>query len=120
MAREIKVKINVDDALDLLLERVEYWTSDRDTINAFAEMYENLIDSGVFDGMEWNVMSIVDNDYNNNLTILDKSEVSKETWEMLQDIGCGEIEEVSSEDSGVIYAGQYLEVVTKNTALLRN
>ena len=70
----ITVQIDESDALDLLVERVGFWTEDRDVIGLYSQMYSYYLDCGVFDGGEFNVMSIVDNDYINNCSMIDDSD----------------------------------------------
>ena len=57
------VKISEEMALEMLLNRLEFWTDDHTTYRLYEEMYQNYIDSGCFDGGCFNVMEIVDNDY---------------------------------------------------------
>lgn len=71
MSRDyINVKIEKNDALNMLVERVEYWTQDRDEIALFEKMYDDYIFNGCFDGGEFDVMSIVDNDWVNYTAII--------------------------------------------------
>ena len=70
----VTVTIDEDVLLDLLINRVEFWTSDEDVINLYRDYYENLIDSGCFEGCELDIMNIVDNDYINNLTTISKED----------------------------------------------
>ena len=58
----ITVRMNEDDAIDLLVERVKYWTDDEEIIDLFEEYYTNMVEGGCFDGADFDVMSIVDND----------------------------------------------------------
>lgn len=60
------VTIDSDDAIDMLIERVEFWTDDDDIVALFTKYYERAVYGGCFDGGEFNVKSIVDNDYVNN------------------------------------------------------
>lgn len=62
--------LNEETALDMLIDRVEQWTNDEDVIKLYAEMYENYIASGCFDGIEFNVNAIVDNDFVNYCDVL--------------------------------------------------
>ena len=59
--------VNIDDdtALDMLVDRVRFWTDDDDVVELFAKYYESCIFNGLFEGSDFNVMSIVDNDYVN-------------------------------------------------------
>ena len=59
------VKIDNDTALDMLMDRVSQWTEDEDVQELYRQMYENYIDGDVFDGGEFDVNAIVDNDYVN-------------------------------------------------------
>ena len=61
------MQVNIDDdtALEMLMDRVRYWTDNNETIELYRKMYESYIDSGCFSGSDFDVMSIVDNDYIN-------------------------------------------------------
>lgn len=74
----ITVRIDEDTLLDMLMDRVEYWTSDSCTQDLFRDYYENLIYSGCFEDCELDIMSIVDNDYVNNLTTISREDF--EQW----------------------------------------
>ena len=67
----VTVTIDEDDLLDMLMDRVNEWTTDN--ADLFEKMYENMVWGGCFEGTELNIMSIVDNDYVNNTSII--------TWE---------------------------------------
>lgn len=66
----MKVEIDNDTALEMLMDRVRFWTDDSDVIEVYEKMYESAIDLGCFDGGEFNVMQIVDNDYVNWCTTI--------------------------------------------------
>lgn len=70
----ITVRIDENTLLDMLMCRVEYWTSDSCTQDLFRDYYESLIDSGCFEGYELDIMDIADNDYVNNLTTISKED----------------------------------------------
>lgn len=61
----INIKIDEYEALEMLMERLKYWTDDDVTTRLFEGMYERYLNDGCFDGAEFDVMSIVDNDYVN-------------------------------------------------------
>ncbi len=63
----ITVKIDEDVLLEMLMDRVEFWTDDELTRSLFRDYYEDTIAGGCFDGCELDIRSIVDNDYVNNL-----------------------------------------------------
>lgn len=46
------IKIDTEDFLDLLVERVKHFIDDRNTIALFKIMYDNLIFSGCFSGSD--------------------------------------------------------------------
>lgn len=70
----IRVLIEEDELLDMLIERVEHWTNDPKIIALYSDMYENYIDNGVFDDSEINIMQLVDNDYINYCQVLYEGE----------------------------------------------
>ena len=74
----ITVTIDKDTLLKMLLDRLEYWTSDESVINLYKDYYEGLIDSGCFEDCKLDIMSIVDNDYINYLTVISKEDF--EQW----------------------------------------
>ena len=61
----ITVKIDEDDALDMLMDRLSFWTDDTTTTELFRNMYQDYLDERMFDGDNFDVMNIVDNDYVN-------------------------------------------------------
>ena len=81
----ITVKIDEDELLDMLMNRVEHWTNDKDTLELFEEFYKNRIYGGCFDSAELDIMSIVDNDYINNTSIVTIDEYNEARNEFLRD-----------------------------------
>mgnify|MGYP003304364970 CR=1 FL=1 len=81
----ITVRLDEGTALDILMERVRYWTDDNDTLELFEKYYENAIWGGCFDGSDFNIMSIVDNDYVNNTTIVTRAEYESNRNDFLRD-----------------------------------
>lgn len=88
------VNIDNDTALEMLLDRLEFWTDDHTTYRLYEAMYENYIDGGCFDGGEFNVMAIVDNDYVNWCNVISEGDEAyndiKKLYERegLTDISC--------------------------------
>lgn len=80
----ITVTINENIFLGLLLDRVKFWTSDEDVIDLYKDYYKGLVFSGCFEGSELNIMSIVDNDYINNLTTISKEDF--EEWNIESEV----------------------------------
>lgn len=86
------VNIDNDTALKMLLDRLEFWTDDHTTYCLYEAMYENYIDGGCFDGGEFDVMSIVDNDYVNWCTVVSEGDEAYEDIKKLYDEqGLGDI-----------------------------
>lgn len=81
----ITVQIDEDTLQEMLMNRVEHWTDDNDTLELFEKFYENRIYGGCFDGAELDIMSIVDNDYVNNTSITTREEYNKKRNEFLRD-----------------------------------
>lgn len=88
------VNIDNDKAVDMLLERLSYWTDDETTHKLYESMYENSVYGGVFDGEEFDIMYIVDNDYVNWCEVVSEGEEAyediKQLYEQegLTDISC--------------------------------
>ena len=74
----ITITIDEDTLLEMLLDRVKYWTSDESVINLYRDYYEGLVYSGCFEDCKLDIMSIVDNDYINYLTVISKEDF--EQW----------------------------------------
>ena len=70
----VTVQIDESDLLDMLVERVKYWTDEKSTVDLFAGYYQLMIEGGCFEGAYLNVPLIVDNDYINNLSAYDSVE----------------------------------------------
>ena len=86
------VKIDNAIALDMLLDRLEFWTDDHTTYRLYEDMYQNYIDSGVFESGSFDVMEIVDNDYINWCTVIEPDDSCYDGIKKLYDLyGCGDI-----------------------------
>lgn len=70
----VTIKIDEDVLLDLLMNRVKFWTSDEDVIDLYRDYYEGLVYSGCFEDCTIDIKSIVDNDYTNNLITISKED----------------------------------------------
>lgn len=68
----INVQIDETSLLNLFMDRLEFWTSDRDVLELYESYLEDLIDCGCFEGVELDINLIIDNLYINNTTIMDK------------------------------------------------
>jgi hypothetical protein len=74
----ITVELDEDTAVDMLVNRVRYWTDDEEVIELFEQYYESMVDNGCFSGSNFDVMSIVDNDYVNNTSVTTREEFESE------------------------------------------
>lgn len=80
----INVQIDENTLLDLLVERVKYWTNDNDTIELFTDYYQSMIDGGCFEGSEIDISVIVDNDYVNYFRVMEEDDPDY-AWAMKND-----------------------------------
>jgi hypothetical protein len=82
MGRPITVTIDSDDLIEMFYDRVSYatqWMKHYEDEEAFNEYYAEMVDSGVFDGMQdFNVANIVDNDVVNEIDTYTEDEYVKE------------------------------------------
>ena len=86
------VNIDNDMALEMLLNRLEHWTDDIATYRLYEIMYENYVDGGCFEGGEFDVMAIVDNDYVNWCTVVSEGDEAYEDIKKLyEEEGCTDI-----------------------------
>ena len=85
MGRMISIQMDSDDMIQALVDRVGYWTDDSDVTELFEQYYERMVEGGCYDGCEFDVMSIVDNDYVNNTSITYREEYEEKREEFLKD-----------------------------------
>lgn len=81
----VTVSIDEDTLVDLLVDRVEYWTDDRDIIELYRDYYSNAVWGGCYEGSDLDIMSIVDNDYVNNLSIITEEEYNNDRNSFLKE-----------------------------------
>lgn len=109
------VNIDNDTVVDMLLERLEFWTDDETTHRLYEEMYENYVAGGVFDNADFNVMTIVDNDYVNWCSVIEEGDEAYEEIKRLYDKqGTGDI---SCDNQ---YGYGYIEAEYKGSFLVRS
>lgn len=107
------VKVDESMLVEMLMERVEYWTTDWVTIALFRQMYESYVYGGCFEGMELDIPQIVDNDYINNCTVIGEGDEGyEELLRVYEEQGLGDC---SCE--GVGY--DYIEAYESDTFLVR-
>lgn len=70
----VNIRMDVDDALDLLEERLKYWGKDEEVVKLYLKMYEGYLKSGVFSQMDFDVKQIVDNDVVNYCQIISEGD----------------------------------------------
>ena len=115
MGRMIDIQMDSDDMIDALCDRVRYWTDDSDVIELFEQYYEHMVENGCFDGCEFDVMSIVDNDYVNYKGIVRKDDCSEETWaEILERYENGDLEISDIEDC----SGECIEAMNDDKTMI--
>lgn len=79
------VRIDNDTAVDMLMDRLSYWTDDEDVHALYRKMYTNSVENGCFDGREFDIREIVDNDYVNWCSVIDESDEAYEEIKKLYD-----------------------------------
>ncbi len=88
----IKVLIDENDALDLLMNRLCHWTDDDTTHKLYESMYASYLECGVFEYCEFDVVAIVDNDYVNYCDVVGPDDEDYNEIKKLYDKnGCGDI-----------------------------
>lgn len=87
----VTVKIDDELLLNILTDRVRFWTDDPEILELYEKMYSNYIDSGVFEGCTFDVMDIVDNDYVNYChTVCEGDKEFDEVLKVFKEQGCGD------------------------------
>lgn len=81
----VTVTIDESEFLDMLVNRVKYWTDDEDTIELFEEYYDHMVYNGCFEGISRSIAEIVDNDYVNNTSIITREEYNKAREEFIKE-----------------------------------
>ena len=94
----VKVLMDKDEALEMLMARVRVWKEDKDVVNLFEQMYERALEDGVFAGMEFDARQIVDNDVINYCQVIEKGEKDFDKLAVLfksgnRDVSCEDFEE---------------------------
>lgn len=99
MSRMVNILIDSDDLLDELMNRLyERWDVDPDeiTYKLYEEYYREALEGGLFDGAEFNVMEIVDNDYKKWLSVMTDDEVKED------EVDEDDIEVTLTDDDGTV------------------
>lgn len=92
--------VNIDnyDAINMLVERVGYWTDDSEVIELFEQYYTHMVEGGCFDGCNFDIMSIVDNDYVNNTSIVYREDFEKARDEYIEEEVKSRLEDLEEDD----------------------
>lgn len=104
----VKVLMDKEDALGLLIDRVKFWKKDDVEVDLFAKMYEDYLDNGIFENTEFNVKSIVDNDVINYCEVVSKGDDDFEKLvKAYQERGLGDVSDIDFD----YYKISYIEAV---------
>ena len=100
----INMKIDETTLLDLLMSRLDYWTTDANVLELYKSYLKELIDCGCFEGEELYVDLIVDNLYVNDTAVTDKEGLSQQ-----YDIEVGDCDRIlaSDEDNNLYLVSTY-------------
>ena len=111
------VNIDNEQAIEMLLERLEHWTNDDTVYHLYEAMYENYVYGGCFEGGEFDVMEIVDNDYVNWCTVISEGDEAYEDIKKLYDEeGCTDI----SCEHGLNHGYSFIEAEYDGNFLVRS
>ena len=88
----ITIRVDECDAIEMLMERVMFWTTDVTTCVLYDKMYSNYVYNGVFNDGNFDVMCIVDNDYINYCNVISEGdEAYEDIKKLFNEEGCGDI-----------------------------
>lgn len=88
----INIQIDEVDLLDLLMQRMEYWTDNTQVLSLYESYLRELIDRGCFDNANLDIKVLIDNLYINDTTTMDKKELEN------NDIDIDDSEKVLAKD----------------------
>lgn len=98
-------RLENEEALSLLLDRVKNWEKDPRIISLYEKMYESYLWEGVFDGKDYSISEVVDNDcVNNCFTVSEGEEDFENVLKVYKEQGLGDC---SCEDC----EGSFIEAV---------
>lgn len=98
----ITITVDEDTVVDMLMDRLEYWTDDNLAHELYRQMYEDYAYNGAF-GDNFDVMEIVDNDWVNYCEIVEPGDDEHHYDELLKLYNENGIGDVSTEDVGFSY-----------------
>lgn len=110
----INVNIDEDLALDMLMNRLEHWIKDHDEDSKridkklYEDMYDTYLESGAFDGGNFDPMMIVDNDYINYCEVIEPNDEDYETIDNIyKENGACDISESNCKGNRIESACEY-------------
>ena len=112
----ITVQIDEDDAVDMLMERLDHWTDDEEVKDLYRIMYESYVGGGCFDGAEFDVMSIVDNDYVNWCSVISEKDCTKSDWKKLVELYENGERDISREEFDENH-GDFIEAMNEDRTM---
>lgn len=100
----IMVKMRTDDLYNLFYDRLQRWRNEESKdFKLFMKYYERCIDEGIFEGMELDIMQIVDNDVVNWCDIVEEGDKDFEKLlKLYKENGLGDVSCEDFEDRGKI------------------
>lgn len=112
-------KLENDEALELLVNRVKYWTHDEVSIDLFSKMYKDYLESGVFEENNYTIAEIVDNDWVNNCQIVTLPDLGDDSQKVVECYKGGE-RGISCEDLGYSFIEAADDEENPTTFLMRS
>lgn len=110
------VRIDETTVIDMLVNRLAYWTDDTLTHELYRKMYRNYVEGGVYEGCELDVMVIVDNDYVNNCDVVcEGDDAYDDIKRLFEEQGTGDI----SCEHDLNHGYSYIEAEHEDSFLLR-
>ena len=110
------IRVDNETVVETLVNRLNYWTDDEATHELFRKMYESYVDSGCYEGCEFDVMQIVDNDYVNYCDVVSEGDDAYDDIKHLfEEQGTGDI----SCEHGLNHGYNFIEAEYDNNFLLR-
>lgn len=114
----VTVLVDGDTLIEMLMDRVRFWTEDKDVLELYYIKYQNLVKSGALEGTELDIFLMVDNDYVNYCVVIDKDDCTEADWEKLMEMyEQGDTYVDSSDFEELGYTGT-IEAVTDNQRYL--
>lgn len=116
----ITVQIDEDKLKDMLMDRVEFWTTDSDVTELYRKFYSRQVDGGAFEGAVLDIGATVDNDYINYYSIVCKEDYTETDWErLLEHYRDGDyVRNVELEDGNTFGYDQIVEVTDNEDYML--